>query len=85
MCGKTVRAMRENATVEEAGGDAGVEEGPGRPSLKTQCRLRLLQSQALSGLLSGEHIKHPELHGGHDGAGDPEPQEELQHVVRIRD
>src|SRR5205823_7724208 len=66
---------------QEADGHAGVEQGPGRPGGQAQRRPGLLEGQAGPGFV--EDVENAELHGGHDDAGDPEPEEELEDVVGV--
>jgi hypothetical protein len=42
-------------------------------------------SPAASSHARYERLEDAELHRGHDRPGDPEPEEQLQHVVGIRD
>jgi hypothetical protein len=45
--------------------------------------LRLLEREPVRRRFGPERLEHAELHRGHDGAGDPETEEEFEHVVRI--
>jgi len=46
--------------------------------------LRLFEAETVRRLLVAERLEHAELDGGHDRAGDPEPEEEFEHVVGVR-
>jgi hypothetical protein len=63
---------------------AGVEQRPGRTGGEAQRRLRLFDGEAARRGVAAENFEDAELHGGHDGAGDPEAEEQLEHVVGVR-